>query len=360
MPFNPLGRRPAMFGAYLTACLLVILASTLPLHSVFAQQNVQDKPDLKMKVKVLIITMFYLERDNWLNDGSTWVPILPAPPGSFVVNHDPYDKSSAGVMFCRKVDGVFDGVCLTQTSADKTNATASVVADLRDPRFSFRGTYFLTNGTAAVPPYRRSTLGSVALAHWVVDWDQGDHLLPVTAPGVPHGYIPPELHADETAVFQLNQVLERAAYTAASQVRLEDSDSAKLARQKYPGQSQMTPSLLQDCDTVAGDNLWAGLQLSQEAQSVVNALTGGKGDYCTYEQEDSGVATALKRFDYLSCYLNMRAGSAFDQPYPGQTVTQFLNAHYRANNIALANLHAVGLAVINYLLSLSGGCSSET
>ncbi len=339
-------RRSVLLRASLMLCLLVVLASILFPHPIYAQKDARVGHGVSpMSVKVLIITMTFRERDNWVKDGSTWI-LQPPPPGAFV-----FDADADGVIYCRQVHGVYDGVCLTKTGVDKTNATASMMAVLRDHRFSFQGTYFLTNGTAAVPAYRQSTLGSVALANWVVDWDQGDHLLPLTAPGIPYGYIPPGIFPDGTAVFPLNQDLADKAYAAASQVRFVDSDSARLERQKYPGQSQKAPSLLR-CDTVAGDNLWAGTRLSQEAQAIVNTLTRGKGDYCTYEQEDSGVATALSRFGYLSrCYLNMRAGSAFDQPSPGQTVEQFLSVRFRANDIALMNLHQVGSAVIDYLLS---------
>ena len=55
--------------------------------------------------------------------------------------------------------------------------------------------------------------------------------------------------------------------------------------------------------------------------------------------------------EYLRCYLNLRAASAFDQPPPGESIKKFLTPPvFRANKAALANLLTVGSTVINKLL----------
>jgi purine nucleoside permease len=123
-------------------------------------------------------------------------------------------------------------------------------------------------------------------------------------------------------------------------------------------------SSIANCDTITGDNRWAGEIFSNESQFITTSLTGGAGNNCTYEQEDTAVAGALSRFPELSgnqfdpsrgnyllnCYLNLRAPSAFNQPYPGQPLQAFIDAGVRANTMATNNLHLVGFTMVKQLL----------
>lgn len=214
---------------------------------------------------------------------------------------------------------------------------------------SIRKTYFLTAGTASTSP-ARGTLGLAAWARWVVDWDQGFHLNSTDVPTNPYGYIPPATtYPDSTAVFHLNEKLVNLAYRLTNKLALQDSSAAQAQRQLYPEQSGQTPHVAQ-CDTLTGDNIWVGSAFSQAAQYITSQLTNQAGENCTYEQEDTAVVTVLKRFGYLDHYLDLRSGSAFDQPPTGQSAIDFINAHFRANDIATANLYLVGSTVAHYLL----------
>jgi purine nucleoside permease len=281
-------------------------------------------------VKVFIITYFAVEAASWLQN-QEW-------PLTFTV------RGADNPVRCND-----KGECLTITGVGKVNAATSMMAILRDPQFSFGQSYFLTAGTSSTSP-NRGTLGSTYWAHWVADWDQGFHLLPVTVPDIPFGYIAPSTaFPDETSVFQLNETLQRLAYRLTAHLKLKDSAAAIAERHLYPGQAKQHPSVVR-CDTLAGDNLWAGHRQSQEAEYITKILTKGEGHNCTYEQEDTAVAGALQRTSHLDHYLNLRSPSAFDQPHPGQTVQEFIDAHFRANDIAAANLYKVGSTVANYLL----------
>ena len=152
-------------------------------------------------------------------------------------------------------------------------------------------------------------------------------------------------------MFQLNPKLVQLAYNLTSHLTLQDSAAAVAERQLYVGTAQANehPYVAQ-CDTITGDTIWIGKRLSQEAQYITSLLTNKAGHNCTSEAEDTAVAAVLKRFGHLDHYLNLRAASAFNQPPVGQTLQDFLTAHFRANDIATANLYLVGSTVVQYLL----------
>jgi purine nucleoside permease len=104
------------------------------------------------------------------------------------------------------------------------------------------------------------------------------------------------------------------------------------------------------CDTITGDDYWAGRTLSKEAQYIVSLQTYGQGRYCTSEQEDTAIAAALSRFGYLGQYLDLRTASNFDQPYLGQTVQELLQT-FPGYTIATQNAYLVGAAMADYLLT---------
>src|SRR5450631_2011845 len=176
------------------AVLVITLAGMPFLFVVNAQQNRMTLP----AVKVLIITMFPPERNEWLSHG-TW-KLVATPLGSI--------GSDDGAVYCRVSVGNCDGVYLTMTGPEKVNAAMSMMALLSDPDLSFKGAYFLTTGTASTSPSSAGTLGFVAWANWIVDRDQGTHVLPEMAPDYPSGYQAPNTSfADTTADFHLNSAL---------------------------------------------------------------------------------------------------------------------------------------------------------
>ncbi|GCF10303.1 purine-nucleoside phosphorylase [Dictyobacter arantiisoli] len=312
-------RRPIIFMC-LALCAAMLLTTLLSFSRVQAAQG-------PFQVKVLVLTMFSSETQPWLAHES--LPLDFKSTGAFSDVH------------CNS-----NGLCVTTTGEDKTNASASLMAIVRDPQFSFQNSYFLTAGIGGTTP-AHGTLGFAAWARWVVDWDQGHHLLPSTAPNTPYGYLP--ITKAGTTAFHLNEQLTNLAMTVTSHLNLQDSATAVATRQKYPGQANQHP-FVTTCDTIAGDDYWAGQQLSAEAQSITSQLTNGKGTYCTTEQEDSGVATVLQRMGYLDHYLDLRTGSNFDQPSAGQSVQALLSG-FPGGSIALSNAYLVGSTMAHYLVT---------
>ncbi|MBV8821464.1 MAG: purine nucleoside permease [Ktedonobacteraceae bacterium] len=309
---------------FIAVCLGLCLTAALATMPMIGQTKATAKSIFT--VRVLVITMFALETQPWLQHEK--LPLDFKVPGAF------------SDVRCND-----DGLCVTTTGMGKANAAASVMAVVRDPQFSFAHSYFLTAGIAGTSP-SAGTLGFAAWAHWVVDWDQGHHLVPETVPGVPYGYLPDT--SAGTAVFHLNEKLADLAYDVTVHVKLQDSAQAIANRQKYPGQQKQHPYVTM-CDTIASDDFWAGKQLSDEAHYITSLLTKGQGRYCTTEEEDTATATVLQRMGYLDHYLNLRTASDFDQPYKGQSLQDLLS-HYPGGDIALANAYLVGSTMAHYLV----------
>jgi purine nucleoside permease len=271
--------------------------------------------------------MFDGETAPWLAKES--LPILVPVPGTYASLH------------CSR-----DGLCVATIGEGKSNAATSVTAILDDPRLDLHRGYFLTAGIAGTPP-SVGTLGFAAWARWLIDWDLGHHLLPDSAPQVPHGYLPGQDVG--TNVYQLNGPLVDMAYQLTKNLQLHDSPDAVAARGHYPGQTGKKPYVAV-CDTVTGDDYWTGRTLSETAQYITDLRTHGQGHYCTTQQEDNATATALARHGYLDRYLSLRTASDFDEPSPGQNVTDLL-ATFPGYQPAVDNEYLVGSTVAHHLLT---------
>jgi purine nucleoside permease len=271
--------------------------------------------------------MFPLESAPWLARES-----LP------ITTQVPY---AAGPLRCAS-----NGLCVATIGEGKSNAAASMSAILDDPALDFRNAYFLTAGIAGTSP-QTGTLGFVAWARWVVDWDLGHHELPETAPDVPHGYLPYD--DQHTNVFHLNEALVNKAFELTKGLPLADSAEAVENRSHYPEQAGRKP-FTAICDTVTGDDYWTGAQLSQTAQYIVGVWTKNQGKYCTTQMEDNATATVLDRHGYLGRYLDLRTGSDFDQPYLGQSIQDVL-AKFPGAQPAVDNAYLAGSTVAHYLLA---------
>jgi purine nucleoside permease len=274
------------------ASALVLVITTMfgiPALSSHANGNGSVVGLRRLVVRVLVLTMLDDEAAPWLAKES--LPILVPVPGAYAA------------LRCAR-----SGLCVATIGVGKSNAAASVMAILHGSQLDLHRSYFLTAGIAGTPP-SVGTLGFAAWAHWLIDWDLGHHLLP-SVPQVPHGYLPDN---------------------------------------HYPGQAGKRPYVAA-CDTVTGDDYWAGHELSQTAQYVTALRTDGQARYCTTQQEDNATATALARNGYLDHYLSLRTASDFDEPSPGQSVTDSL-AVTAGYQLAIENEYLVGSTVAHYLLT---------
>jgi purine nucleoside permease len=284
--------------------------------------------DHRFAVRVLVLTMFDQETAPWLAHESL-TRIIDVP--------------HAGPVHCADY-----GLCVTTIGEGKVNAATSLSALLAAPALDLHTAYFLTAGIAGVSP-QNATLGFAAWARWIVDWDLGHHLAPADAPGVPHGYLPYDDH--QTNVFHLDDRLVEMAFTLTKDLPLADDAEAAADRAHYPGQASRRPYVAV-CDTISGDDYWTGADYSQEAQYITDIWTKKAGRYCTSEMEDSATAAVLARHGLLNRYLDLRTGSDFDQPYPGQSATDVLT-RFPGAGPAFDNAYRVGSTVAHHLAGRS-------
>lgn len=279
----------------------------------------------RFPVRVLVLTMFDNEIKPWLASES--LPITIPVTGGYAPLH------------CAS-----NGLCVTLIGRGKANAATSVSAILNEPRVDLGRAYFLTAGIAGTPP-DSGTLGFAAWARWVVDWDLGHHLLPGSDPDAPHGYLPYDVG---TNVYRLDDHLVDTAYRVTKDLHLVDSADAIAARSHYGGQASQHPYVTV-CDTITGDDYWAGAELSQTAHYITDLRTNNQGRYCTGQMEDNAIVTVLSRYGYLNRYLSLRTASDFDQPYPGQNMKELLST-FPGIQPAVFNAYLVGSTMAHYLL----------
>lgn len=299
--------------------------------------------DRAFEPRVMIISMFGPEAQNWLDNLGPWDDItVPGLSPDYPVVH------------CNRAR-----VCVMTTGMGHTNAAVSTMALVLAREFDLSRTYFLIAGIAGINP-EIGTLGSVGWARWLVDfgiqweidareippeWDQLGGYLGINTKSPTEK--PPLDY--RTEVFQLNEALLRKAYALSKDTTLNDSPEAQAARAKFPNAPANQPPSVLQCDTMAGDTWFSGTALGKRATEWTKILTDGKGVYCTTQQEDNATYEALKRGAALGRadlkrIAVLRAGSDFDRPYPGQTsVDNLLN--YQAQGafvISLQNLYLAG------------------
>ncbi|HLO04504.1 MAG TPA: purine nucleoside permease [Symbiobacteriaceae bacterium] len=306
----------------LLACGLTLAALLAPPARAMAA------PGTGYDVKVLVITAFDPEAKPWVERKR----ITRTFPIAGIAN---------------PVRCTDDGVCILTAKMGKANAAVSVSALLADPPFDLSRTIFLTAGLAGGPP-QVGTIGSVAWAHYILDFDLFHHLV-LDREGSNHDpLVERQVEPVGSELFTLNKPLVDLAYAVTKETKLSDSERAKAYRAHYPDQAGRVPGVLQ-CDTVAGDLYWHGRRLSAFVSELMKRQTKGAGTYCTTEMEDSATADALARFGYLDRYLNLRVIGNLDQPYSGQPVRDSLRQIYRP--VATENLFRVGDAFVTYVLA---------
>ena len=300
-------------------------------------------------VKVMIISMFGPE-------GGVWLDHLPLTQAIAVPGLSP-DYS---IIHCTT-----NGICLLTTGMGHANAAASVSALVYSGRFDLRHTYWLVAGIAGINPHH-GTLGSAAWARYLVEWGLQWELDEREAPkGWPTGFtginttgpsqMPSLDYKDE--VFQLNEALLQRAVALSQHVTLADSTAAQKARAAYPAPANEPPTVIQ-CDSLSGDTWWSGTRLGERAEYWTKLLTGGKGRYCTTQQEDNATYEVISRATAAGLADDqrvavLRAGSDFDRAAPGRdNATNLLKYGEQGGFlIALDNLYRAGNPLVQDIVT---------
>lgn len=285
-------------------------------------------------VKVMVLAAFPPELAPWLNHMK-----------------DPTELKIAGTYAPVWCDA--RQVCVTETGEAQVNSATTVSALLASSQLDMTRALVLRAGIAGGPPWGQDTLGGAYWSDWVISWDLGHHLTAVS-----HGQPEPRflpLGDDQpplgTEAFKLNPWLINLAFEATREIPLADDLPAMNNRKLYPGQANRQPQVGIGA-TVTGDDFWSGVELSRQAQQIVDYYTHGAARYVTTAMEETGDADAMARRGLLSHYLSLRTISDFDEPPAGETAAAMLLAHsYPGGRIAFENAYRVGNAFVDYALT---------
>jgi purine nucleoside permease len=307
-----------------------------------------DTPPLA--VKVLIVNMFSLEAAPWLD--------ALRPTREIRV---PGLSSDYPLVRCTA-----EAVCEMITGMGHANAAASMMAVLYSGAFDLRATYFIVAGIAGIDP-KRGTIGSVAWSRYAVDAGIAHE---IDAREMPRGWQdgffgimtdgPAQVPKFEyrTEQFTLDEALLRQAIALSKSVALEDSEDLREYRRHYPAAPANQPPSVIQCDTLSGDTWWSGKYLGEYARRWTRLLTGGKGIYCTSQQEDNATLNVLTR-GMQSGLVNinrvavLRSGSDFDRPYPQQSVFESMQAQRAlpgAVRVSAVNLVHAGMPLVETIV----------
>lgn len=296
----------------------------------------------------MIISMYRPEAEVW-----------PSPLGLTDETVVPGLSAAYPTVRCNAMD-----VCQMTTGMGHANAAASVAALIFSGRFDLTHTYFLVAGIAGIDP-NVGTIGSATWPRYLIDFGIQYEIDPREMPsGWSSGYFGvhtanPDAKPDfryGSEIFQLNEDLLQWALALSRDLKLDDNELAKAYRSHYPqGPAQAPPSVIQ-CDTAADDTYWYGELIAARAKKWTALLTGGKGRYCTTQQEDNATYEALRRgasagLVDLNRLAVLRTASNFDRQYAGQSAYDSLMTKSIGSQAALNNLVVAGSPLIQEIVS---------
>jgi purine nucleoside permease len=236
-------------------------------------------------------------------------------------------------------------VCQITTGEAEINAASTITALYLSPLFNLTTTYFLIAGIAGINPYQGTT-GTAAFARFAVqaalqyeidsreipaNWSTGYFALGTLQPG----QYPENIYGSE--VFELNVNLRDKALSLASNIPLNDTETAAAYRAKYDYAPANQPPKVVAGDSACADVYYSGHFLGEAFGNFTSLMTNGSGVYTTTAQvlihsperqfltlykEDNATLEAMVRaallglVDFARIVL-IRTASDFDRPPPG-------------------------------------------
>lgn len=322
--------------------LLVLLALVVSICSISspAAASQVSAPE-KIKVKVFIGTMFEIGA----NTGDR--------AGEFQHWYERYWMNSQPVKIPGAENPLYvnpDGVAGSALGMGKVRSSSSMMAILLDPRFDFSETYFIISGVAGTPP-SRGTIASVFWATYLVDYDLGHRWAPEENTLGEPTFMPRKGY-EAVRFFRLNPSLVNWAMKLTADTPLQDSDSAKAYRLRYPDQAARRLPFVGTGTHMTGDCFFHGPGLSQEAQYIANLY---KADpYVITEMEGTAVAYVIKKMVGLDRVMSLRTAVNFDQGNPDETTLQHLDPAPGQTpggfEVGVKNVELVGSRLVDYIV----------
>jgi purine nucleoside permease len=249
------------------------------------------------------------------------------------------------------------------TGMTLANAGPSMMALGLDPRFDLSHAYFIVAGIAGIDP-KLGSIGSAAWASFVVndvsrqidsreapaDWPYGLFVIGAHAPNV----LPAKPMSDD--LYPLNAGLAHWAFAQTKNVKIPDNDAMRSDRalwvgSEYPNAAK-TPVVFEG-DSFASDTYWHGKVMTQYARDWVKLWTKGQGTFAMTDMEDSAIAEAMLRLDWMhkvdsKRLMVLRVASNYSMQRPGKTAIESVSAPY-IKSTALEATWLVGSTVVHEL-----------
>jgi purine nucleoside permease len=302
----------------------------------------QISPQEKIKVKVFIGSMFEIGA----NTGDR--------AGEFQHWYERYWTDSQPVTISGAENPLFcnaDGVAGSVLGMGKVRSSSSMQAILLDPRYDFSETYFIISGVAGTPPSR----GTIAAVFWgtsLVDYDLGHRWAPEeNAPGEP-AFMPRKGY-EQVRLLHLNPTLVDWAMKLTAETPLQDSDSAKAYRLRYPDETARHLPFVGKGTHLTGDCFFHGPGLSKEAQYITELY---KVDpYVITEMEGTAVGHVIRKMVGLDRVMSLRTAVNFDQGNPNETTLQHLDPAPGQTpggfEVGVENVMRVGSRMVNHIVN---------
>ena len=324
-----------------SAFFLLMVFTVLCLIATPAMAAENSSPE-KIKVKVFIGSMFEIGA----NTGDR--------AGEFQHWYERYWMNSKPVNIPGAEKPLFvnaDGVAGSVLGMGKVRSSSSMLAILLDPRFDFSETYFLINGVAGTPP-SRGTIAAVFWGTWLVDYDLGHRWAPEENTFGEPTFMPRKGY-EQVRLFQLNPLLVDWAMKLTADTPLQDSDSAKAYRLRYPDEVARRLPFVGKGTHMTGDCFFHGPGLSKEAQYITELY---KADpYVITEMEGAAVTYVIKKMVGLDRVMSLRTAVNFDQGNPNETTLQHLDPAPGQTpggfEVGVANVELVGSRMVDYIVA---------
>lgn len=314
-------------------------------------KTVFGKPYAIYQPKVVVVSMFMLERDPWLKDMDFVHNVsIPGLAPLYPQVHFTTDYS----------------IMQFTTGEGEINAAASVSSLLLNPLFDFSKTYFLIAGIGGGES-SLTTIGSATFAKYSVQiglqYQVGYNEYIKTNPNWTSGYFgygvdnpwtyPSNVYGTE--VYELNENLRDRAIQLARTGELNNGTERNVEfRTLYEEEAAKSSPSIVACDVYTSDNYYFGNELSDYFKSygemMTNSTDSKKFQYCSSAQEDNASLEAFLRMDLhglvdFSRIVVMRTISNFITPpplYANDTVGYFNDVDKGGIQASLDNLVNAG------------------
>ncbi|WP_234265583.1 purine-nucleoside phosphorylase [Hydrogenophaga sp. NFH-34] len=330
--------------AWVSAALLLAGCAVGPQPPSLAATSATTAPAAAtpVRVKVFVAAMFEIGQ----NTGDR--------AGEFQHWYERYWKDATPIRVPGALQPVYcnaDGVCGAVLGMGKVNSSASMQAILLNPAFDFSQAYYLLTGVAGTPP-SRGTIGDVVWGTWLIDYDLGHRWAPEeNTPGAPT-FMPRKGYEDYRR-FQLNPSLVGWALQLSADTPLQDSDSARAYRQRYPDAAARRAPAVGKGTHMTGDTFFHGPGLSKEAQYMAKLY--GADDYVITEMEAAAITLVIKRSHGVERVMSLRGAVNFDQGNPRETTLAHLDPKpgETAGGFAetVGNIERVGARMVDHIVT---------